>query len=257
VFLAALGAAALVLPAFRTAFDALSNSESFRSPTLILGTGRLARECTELILGEHETGMRLVGTLIRRGDTAASTHVIGHYEDLARVTAKYGIQHIVVASQDRRGTLPVDELLELKFMGVEIEEGVDFYERVTGKLFVRELKPSHLIFSQGFHVRRSTLVVKRGFDVLCSAIGLVLAAPLMLITAVAIKLDSAGPVLYSQERAGAFGRPFHIHKFRSMRTDAEANGAQWAAENDPRVRSARSSSPSWRSGSRSSGSACA
>ncbi|HVY45114.1 MAG TPA: TIGR03013 family XrtA/PEP-CTERM system glycosyltransferase, partial [Minicystis sp.] len=233
--LAALGAAALVLPAWRTAFDALSNADAMRRPALVLGTGRLARACTDLITGEHDTGLRLVGAVIRRGDTSSGAFVVGHYEDIARVVAQHDVRHIVVASQDRRGALPMETLLELKFRGVEIEEGVAFYERVTGKLFVRELKPSQLIFSDGFRVRPSTLAAKRAFDVACAVVGLVLAAPLMLLTAIAIRLDSSGPVLYSQLRAGAFGEPFLVHKFRSMRVDAEANGAQWAAEDDPRV----------------------
>ena len=100
---------------------------------------------------------------------------------------------------------------------------------------MRELKPSQLIFAHGFQLRRTTLVLKRAFDILAAAVGLVLAAPLMLLTAIAIKLDSPGPVLYSQVRAGAFGREFSILKFRSMRADAEKNGAVWAQERDPRV----------------------
>ena len=113
---------------------------------------------------------------------------------------------------------------------------MDFYERITGKIFVRELRPSQLVFAHGFRVAKRTLVGKRLLDVVCASLGLVLAAPLMLLTALAIKLDSAGPVLYSQVRSGVFGRPFTIYKFRSMRTDAEARGkARWASENDPRV----------------------
>jgi exopolysaccharide biosynthesis polyprenyl glycosylphosphotransferase len=106
---------------------------------------------------------------------------------------------------------------------------------VTGKIFVRELKPSQIIFSHGFSVRRRTLVAKRIFDLLCATAGLLLALPLMVLTAIAVKLDSPGPALYSQRRTGAFGKSFQIHKFRSMRTDAEKNGAAWAMENDPRV----------------------
>src|SRR6185437_3485560 len=125
--------------------------------------------------------------------------------------------------------------LEVKFRGVEVDEGVAFYERNTAKLYVRELKPSHLIFAEGFAARPGTRRLKRILDVWVSVLGLIVASPLMLLTGLAIKLESPGPMLYSQVRAGEFGKLFTIYKFRSMRTDAEAKGAQFAQENDPRV----------------------
>jgi exopolysaccharide biosynthesis polyprenyl glycosylphosphotransferase len=118
---------------------------------------------------------------------------------------------------------------------VEVEEGVNVYEREKGKIFVRELRPSQLIFSEGFTARPATRRLKRILDVFCAGVGLVLAAPIMLLTALLIKLESPGPVLYKQVRAGEFGKLFTILKFRSMRTDAEAGGAQFAQKNDPRV----------------------
>src|SRR5262249_46962917 len=109
------------------------------------------------------------------------------------------------------------------------------YERETGKIFVRELKPSQLIFSEGFTARPTTRRLKRLLDLLFATVGFVLAAPIMFVTAIAIKLESPGPVLYKQVRAGEFGRLFTILKFRSMRVDAEKHGAAFAKENDPRV----------------------
>jgi sugar transferase (PEP-CTERM system associated) len=161
--------------------------------------------------------------------------VIGIYGDLFKLVMEEGVQVVLVAYPDRRGTLPVDQLLEVKFRGVEVEEGVDFYERTHGKIYVRELKPSQLIFAEGFTARTTTRRLKRILDVVVAGIGLVLAAPLMLLTVLAIKLDSRGPVLYKQVRAGEFGTLFTILKFRSMRTDAEKGGAQFAKENDDRV----------------------
>src|SRR5258708_37188642 len=111
---------------------------------------------------------------------------------------------VLVAYPDRRGTLPVEQLLEVKFRGVEVEEGVDFYERTHGKIYVRELKPSQLIFAEGFTARTTTRRLKRMLDVAVAGIGLILAAPLMLFTVLAIKLDSRGPILYKQVRAGEF-----------------------------------------------------
>src|SRR4029078_4853078 len=161
--------------------------------------------------------------------------VIGTYAELQDIVTKHDVKLVLVAYPDRRGTLPVEQLLEVKFGGVEVEEGVSFYERTTGKIFVRELKPSQLIFAEGFTARSTTRRLKRIMDVAIAAIGIVLAAPLIVLTAIAVKIDSPGPVLYKQVRAGEFGKLFTILKFRSMRTDAEKAGAQFAQENDPRV----------------------
>ena len=232
-----LAAGALVLPLFRTGLARAAASDRLCKRTLVLGSGPLA---DAVITGArtHDTGgMRFVGRLVPEGDPGrAAPDVLGTYDELSRIVAERSIRHIIVCAADRRGKLPIDALLELKFRGVEIEEGVDFYERITGKIFVRELRPSQLVFAHGFRVAKRTLLGKRLLDVVCASVGLVLGAPLMLLTAIAIKLDSKGPVLYSQERSGVFGRPFTIYKFRSMRTDAEADGkARWASEDDPRV----------------------
>ncbi|MDC3958731.1 TIGR03013 family XrtA/PEP-CTERM system glycosyltransferase [Polyangium jinanense] len=232
-----LAAGALVLPLFRTGLARAAASDRLCKRTLVLGSGPLA---DAVITGArtHDTGgMRFVGRLVQEGDPGrAAPDVLGTYDELPRIAAAHGVRHIIVCAADRRGKLPIDALLELKFRGIEIEEGVEFYERITGKIFVRELRPSQLVFAHGFRVAKRTLLGKRILDVVCASLGLVLASPLMLLTALAIKLDSAGPVLYSQVRAGVYGRPFTIYKFRSMRTDAEADGkARWASEDDPRV----------------------
>lgn len=234
VFVASLGAAAVILPAWRAAWAKVAESASFRTTALILGEGPLARECASLIEGGAVPGMGLAGILAQGGEPGGG-HVLGGYGDLARVVQERRVDRIIVASRERRGALPVDELLDLKLRGVGVEEGSDFFEALTGKVFVRVLKPGDLVFSRGYRVRRPSLHVKRAMDVALAALGLLLALPLLLIAAIAVKLDSPGPVLYAQERAGAFGKPFRILKLRSMRTDAEAHGAVWAAEGDPRV----------------------
>jgi sugar transferase (PEP-CTERM system associated) len=234
-FLVSLGAAALILPAWRAAFERVTKSDTFRTPAIVLGSGELSRACAELAGDDGTAGLRLVGRLVRDDELERAPDVVGRFADLARVAEEHGVRCVIVACSERRGALPLGELLELKLRGVAIEEGIDFYERVTGKIYVRELKPSHIIFSRGFHVRQRTLVAKRVFDVLCATLGLVLSLPLLAVTAIAVKLDSPGPALYSQARAGAFGRVFRIHKLRSMRTDAEKHGAVWAVEDDPRV----------------------
>jgi sugar transferase (PEP-CTERM system associated) len=136
---------------------------------------------------------------------------------------------------DRRGSLPIAELLQAKLAGVRVEDAATTYERITGKLLTDGLKPSWLIFSDGFRASRWTRMVKRGFDVMLAAAGVLLAAPLMLLTALAIRLESAGPILYRQERVGENGRVFTLFKFRSMRVDAESGTPVWARPNDDRV----------------------
>lgn len=236
VLLTSLGAAAIVLPAWRAACNRVLSSESFSKQTIVLGSGELARACAALIRKDGDVlGLRLAGRVVRDDEPIDEPEIAGRTRDLRRLVEQRGVAAVIVATSERRAAFPLEELLDLKFRGVQIEEGMDFYERVTGKICVRELKPSQIIFSHGFSVRRRTLVAKRIFDVVCATAGLVLAWPLMALTAVAVKLDSRGPALYSQIRTGALGKPFRIHKFRSMRTDAEKNGAAWAIENDPRV----------------------
>jgi sugar transferase (PEP-CTERM system associated) len=235
VFFMAVALVALVLPSWRTLYDSVSTNEGFLRRVVILGNGALAQELRKMIQG-LDLGLELVGMLARdRAQIDPDRGVVGTYGDLFEIVNTLDVRLVLVAYPDRRGTLPVEQLLEIKFRGVEVEEGVLFYEKNTSKLYVQELKPSQLIFSEGFAARPNTRRLKRIVDVLVSGIGLVLASPLMLLTAMAIRLESPGPFLYSQVRAGEFGKLFTIYKFRSMRTDAEKGGAQFAQENDPRV----------------------
>jgi sugar transferase (PEP-CTERM system associated) len=136
---------------------------------------------------------------------------------------------------DRRGKLPINELLQAKLAGVRVEDAATIYERITGKILIDGIKPSWLIFSDGFRASRLTRIVKRAVDVTLAAVGLVLAAPLMLLTTAAVRLDSPGPVLYRQQRMGEGGRLFTLFKFRSMRADAETGTPIWATDQDDRV----------------------
>jgi sugar transferase (PEP-CTERM system associated) len=236
VFLGAIALIALVLPSWRTIYDSVAQTEGFSRQVVILGNGTLARELAAMIGQRPDLELELAGMLARdRNQVDPSIGIIGTYSELFDVVNNVGAKLVLVAYPDRRGTLPVGQLLEIKFRGVEVEEGVRFYERATSKLYVHELKPSQLIFADGFSARPGTRRLKRILDVGVSTFGLVLAAPLMILTALAIRLESPGPTLYSQVRAGEFGKLFTIYKFRSMRTDAEKAGAQFAQENDPRV----------------------
>jgi sugar transferase (PEP-CTERM system associated) len=236
IFLVAISLSALVVPAWRTVYNEVTEGSGFLRRTLIVGSGTLARELARTARSRPDLGLQLVGMLARdRSQVDPAAGVIGTYRDLTHVVTTERIEFVLVAYPDRRGTLPVEQLLEVKFRGVEVAEGASFYERETAKIFVRELKPSQLIFAEGFASRPTARRLKRMLDLVFGALGLLLAAPLMILTAIAIKLDSSGPVLYRQLRAGEFGRAFMLNKFRSMRVDAEVRGAKFAEENDPRV----------------------
>jgi sugar transferase (PEP-CTERM system associated) len=162
--------------------------------------------------------------------------VVGVTADIEQVVREYRPDRIVVALADRRGQLPIDPLLRMKLRDdVVIEEMASFYEKLTGRISTEMLRPSWLIFSENSRRMRVYRRVRVLLDVTLSLVGLILSLPVMALTAIAIKLDSVGPVFYVQERVGLHNRRFRIIKFRSMRTDAEAGGPVWAGEADPRV----------------------
>ncbi|MFO0644478.1 MAG: TIGR03013 family XrtA/PEP-CTERM system glycosyltransferase [Polyangiaceae bacterium] len=236
IYLSSVALVAVVLPSWRIFYDSVTDTAGFRRKVIVLGTSGLGKELAEMIRDNPSYGLDLVGMLGRERSMIDSEQgVVGIYADLAEIVAKEDVELVLVAYPDRRGTLPVDQLLEVKFRGVEVQEGIDFYEEITGKIYVRDLKPSQLIFAEGFTARLTTRRLKRILDVVCALIGLVLAAPIMLLATVLIRLESKGPILYKQVRAGEFGKLFTILKFRSMRIDAEKHGAQFAKENDDRV----------------------
>jgi sugar transferase (PEP-CTERM system associated) len=156
---------------------------------------------------------------------------------LVELASALQIDEIVVAMDDRRQQFPLKELLDCRLAGVEITELATFLERETGKVYLDTLVPSWMIFGTGFRRDLFRRLSERAFDVIASLILLVLAAPIMLLTMLAIKLEDGlrKPVFYGQLRVGFANRNFRVLKFRSMRTDAEKDGAQWARTNDDRV----------------------
>ena len=165
-----------------------------------------------------------------------NTKVIGSYDQLLEIVERERIDKIVVALEDRRGTLPIQALLACKQRGIEVEESVAFCEKLCGRVMLENLRPSWLIFSPGFAVSAFQRLQKRALDFVLAAMGLLLTWPIMLAIAVSIKLDSRGPALYMQARMGALGKQFTLLKFRSMYVDAEtATGPVFADAEDPRV----------------------
>jgi sugar transferase (PEP-CTERM system associated) len=238
IFVSSILVVVVTVLAWRLTFNRLTSLHEER--VLILGTGESARTVARQILAQRDFGYRVVGFLdgdpSRVGERIVNPAIVGTHDDLSRLIAERSIDRVVVGLNDRRGHLPIDELLRVKLSGVCVEDATTMYERLTGKILLDDLRPSWLIFSDGFHVSRWTRSLKRTADLVTALLMIIVGAPLMALTAAAIYLETGTPILYSQERVGAGGRVFRVHKFRSMRQDAEKGGTPiWARADDDRV----------------------
>jgi sugar transferase (PEP-CTERM system associated) len=179
--------------------------------------------------------MRTERTLEKTLEKASEHEILGDYNDIPALCKKGHVDRIIVALDERRGKFPVEQLLLCRLKGIRVDDGMAFTEELAGKLSVENLRPSSLIFSDGF--KRSIIFkrIKRGFDVVLSIVGLAVTMPLNILLSAAIKVDSPGPVLYKQERVGKDGKIFRLLKFRSMRQDAEPDGPVWADVSDDRA----------------------
>ena len=206
---------------------------------LILGDGALAQDVARALVFDRSHRYDVKGFLsydpARIGTSLVNPGVIGTTDQLFELSEKFNIEMIAVCVEDRRGTLPLDSLLDAKSMGLEVVDGHRLYEMECGRLSVDELKPSFLIFSSGFKRKPVVMILKRIGELLVALLGLVVLAPLLGLIALLIKMDSSGPVLYRQTRVGLHGYPYVLLKFRSMRSDAEVEGIQWATVGDTRV----------------------
>jgi len=203
------------------------------SPAMLV---RRRRESV-LIVGNEELAATLVRDVVRDGEPgrpAAALRVdTAQLKDLIRTEH---ISRIIVAEPGLESRHDIaSALLECRLLGVDVLDAVDVYQRVHGKILLRGLEPSRLVFSDGFRLTPFYLLIKRSIDVACALALLLLAAPLLAALALVIRLESPGPVLFRQERVGQHGRPFTLYKFRSMAQDAESQGARWAQKNDTRV----------------------
>jgi sugar transferase (PEP-CTERM system associated) len=170
------------------------------------------------------------------GKSLINPRVVGLSSELEKIVPRENVDRIVVAMGERRGQFPTEQLLQLSLSGnVSIEEGASFYERLTGRVHLDMMRPSWLIFSGRGRQARFNAVARIFLHRAAALLGAILSLPVALLTAILIKLDSRGPVLYKQERVGRNGRTFMVMKFRSMRTDAERNGPVWAIKEDDRV----------------------
>jgi sugar transferase (PEP-CTERM system associated) len=238
IFVTSLWLLLIAIPLWRLAFDGLTRDRRLEQRVLILGTGPIARLVTRQIRSQHDFAYHIVGCVTESHEADVEElgiPVLGTSADVSLLVLRHQIDRVIVSLSDRRGHLPIQELLRAKLSGVRIEDAATTYERISGKILTDGLAPSWLIFSDGFQASRGTRVVKRALDVTVAAIGLAAAAPLMLLTAMAVWLDSPGPILYRQVRVGENDRLFTLFKFRSMRSDAESGRPIWATNNDHRV----------------------
>jgi sugar transferase (PEP-CTERM system associated) len=214
---------------------------AFGDRVLILGTGIPAQKVAREMLKRAPIGYNVLGFLTEHegevGRTIVNPSVLGTLSDLPRLSQSQGATLIVVAQEDRRKRLPVNLLLRARLSGVRVVEAANLFEGLSGRIPLRDLRPSWLIFSEGFHKPRVTASVKRASEAAVAGVLLVLLAPLALLIALLVRLSSPGPVLYRQTRVGLNGTGFELLKWRTMRVDAEsASGPVWAtSESDPRV----------------------
>lgn len=240
ISLIALPLALGLMVGWRVSIHWLLGHPDFGEKILIVGSGPLAVEVAREMLDRPDAGYRIAGFVGSDpellGKSLINPKVIGLTSELEDVVARENIDRIVVAMGERRGQLPTNELLQLSLTGkVNIEEGASFYERVTGRVSLNMIRPSWLIFSSRGRQARIAGIARNVVHRLVALIGGLMSLPLALVTAILIRLDSTGPVLYRQQRVGKNGAPFTVLKFRSMRTDAEKAGPVWASEQDDRT----------------------
>ncbi len=213
----------------------------FRRRTIIYGAGERAASLTDFRRRADRRGFKIVGRMAAPGDTIVgdrSDVLITDTHSITEYALKKKAEEIVIAMDERRGNLPVRELLDARLHGIDVIDLLEFLERESGKIRVDLVNPGWLIFSPGFRISRFRRFSERAVDLIASAVLIAVTWPIMLLVALAIKLEDgfSAPVFYRQCRVGQGGAPFEVLKFRSMSVDAEADGkAVWAEKNDSRI----------------------
>ncbi len=224
---------------WRIAFSAFAHQVMGRDTLLLVGSSPVLEDIARHIEEHPELALEVTGYVADGQETGAPLpggKVLGPLSSLTEVVQATRPHRLVIGMSERRQRMPVVELLDLRFAGYIIEEAATTFEHVCGRVCIRELRPSQLIYSGELGPRTTTLLAQTKSNRLLSALALVVASPVMLLTALAVRLSSPGPILYRQVRVGLDGRLFTLYKFRSMRADAEAQtGAVWASKDDPRI----------------------
>ena len=233
----------ILVVSWRFGYYWILKKKMFTEKVMILEGGMLSQEIIDEINSRPDSGYQVSAIIsansISPSDSTASSGGIPHFsmnQTLCELAESLYTHKIIVAMDEKRGKLPTKELLRCRMNGIQIIEGASLYEELTGKIFVEKLNPSWLIFSEGFTKSSSIRFLKRITGLFVASVCLLLLSPLIGIIALAIKLDSKGPVIFNQHRSGEHGNLFMLHKFRSMIDNAEAaSGPIWATSNDRRV----------------------
>lgn len=236
----AIAYALILLLLVRYVFVRTVDEHVFRRTTLVYGAGDRAASITGIRRRADRRGFRVVGRIAALGDTVVGDQEVLRTDgrSIADIAIEKGAEEIVVAMDERRGNLPIRELLDARLKGIDVIDLLEFLERETGKIRIDLVSPGWLIFSPGFRRSGFRAFAKRALDITVSSLMLIFTWPIMLLVAVAIKIEDgfSAPVLYKQERVGQGNTPFNVVKFRSMGEDAEQDGqAVWASQNDSRV----------------------
>ncbi len=223
----------------RLFFKKLLSAEDFRMRVLVLGAGKQAQKILDYAKNEKGSALEFVAFILMPNDPEAVEGAVP-YDDIDNLLVyaeQLKVEEIIVVPDERRGGLPMEDLVSCKMQGIRISDPVHLYERERGYVDLKSVQPSWLIYSEGFSGGKIyELMLKRIFDITVSIVFLIISAPIMLATALAVKLTSRGPIFYKQERVGREGKSIFLKKFRSMKIDAEADGTpQWAQKDDPRV----------------------
>jgi sugar transferase (PEP-CTERM system associated) len=242
IFIVSIAIVIMFIVSWRIGYTHVLNHGLFNQRIIILGSSDTAKEIAKEIHAKKDCGYEIAAAVSKNlwSDLSCSEKFglicQSSYENICQIATQMKVRKIIVALKEKRGAFPIKELLECRVTGIDIIDGNSFYEMLTGKLIVEQINPAWLIFSQGFQKSRSQRFLKRTIDLILSFTMLILLSPLIVTAAIIIKLDSKGPVIFSQERVGQKHKPYLVHKFRSMRTDAEKEtGPVWAKDNDDRI----------------------
>lgn len=223
------------LISWRRFYEWLMAKKLFRERVYVLGAGEYASSIVTCLRTRRELGMEVTDWQdIGLFDKAARKRI--WIEELARLAERRPAVHrIIVAVEDARDELPVQELLNLRFSGIAVENASDLNERLSGKIQLNGIRPSNFLYSDGFRINRTQQFIRQLISMIVATVGLLVFLPFFPVVVLLIRLTSKGPIFFRQTRVGMGGRPFYVYKFRSMFVDAEAGGARWATKNDPRV----------------------
>ncbi|MFC1808692.1 TIGR03013 family XrtA/PEP-CTERM system glycosyltransferase [Candidatus Omnitrophota bacterium] len=241
VVIASLFVLSILIASWRLLYAYLLKKKIMTERILLLGLGKLSADIAKEIVERKELVYNIVAVATQK-EQATLPKGLEHailkkgFDDLLEFVQQEGITSIIMAMDERRGAFPFQNLLECKVNGIDVQDGVNFYETITGKLLIERINPSWLIFSDGFKTSYTERILKRALDFSGALIGLIILFPLLVLTAFLIKLETNGGIFFKQERVGRGEKPFILYKFRSMKVDAEKeSGPVWAEDEDPRI----------------------